>query len=43
MSVPNAVSPAGTRWTDLVVFSILIVFMIARPQGLLGRPDIKKV
>src|SRR6266852_215356 len=25
---------AGTRWTDLVVFSILIVFMVARPQGL---------
>ena len=34
---------AGTRWTDLVIFSILIVFMIFRPQGLLGRPDIKKV
>jgi branched-chain amino acid transport system permease protein len=34
---------AGTRWTDLVVFSILIVFMIIRPQGLLGRADIKKV
>jgi branched-chain amino acid transport system permease protein len=34
---------AGTRWTDLVVFSILIVFMIFRPQGLLGRADIKKV
>jgi branched-chain amino acid transport system permease protein len=34
---------AGTRWTDLVIFSILIVFMIFRPQGLFGRPDIKKV
>ena len=34
---------AGTRWTDLVIFSILIVFMIFRPQGLLGRADIKKV
>jgi branched-chain amino acid transport system permease protein len=34
---------AGTRWTDLVVFSLLIVFMVFRPQGLLGRPDIKKV
>jgi branched-chain amino acid transport system permease protein len=34
---------AGTRWTDLVVFSILIVFMIFRPQGLFGRGDIKKV
>jgi len=34
---------AGTRWTDLVIFVILIVFMIFRPQGLFGRPDIKKV
>jgi branched-chain amino acid transport system permease protein len=34
---------AGTRWTDLVIFSILIAFMIFRPQGLFGRPDIKKV
>ena len=34
---------AGTRWTDLVIFSILILFMIFRPQGLFGRPDIKKV
>ena len=32
-----------TAWSDLVVFSILIAFMIFRPQGLLGRPDIKKV
>jgi branched-chain amino acid transport system permease protein len=34
---------AGTRWTDLIIFLILIVFMIFRPQGLFGRPDIKKV
>jgi branched-chain amino acid transport system permease protein len=34
---------AGTRWTDLVIFSILILFMIFRPQGLFGRPDIKKI
>ena len=34
---------AGTRWTDLVIFVILIAFMVFRPQGLLGRPDIKKV
>jgi branched-chain amino acid transport system permease protein len=34
---------SGTRWTDLVIFVILILFMIFRPQGLLGRPDIKKV
>ena len=34
---------AGTRWTDLVIFAILITFMIFRPQGLFGRADIKKV
>jgi branched-chain amino acid transport system permease protein len=33
----------STKWSDLIVFSILIVFMLFRPQGLLGRPDIKKV
>jgi branched-chain amino acid transport system permease protein len=32
-----------TAWSDLVVFSILIAFMIFRPQGLLGRADIRKV
>ena len=33
----------STKWSDLVVFSILIGFMIFRPQGLLGRADIRKV
>jgi len=33
----------STRWSDLYVFAILIVFMIFRPQGLLGRPDVSKV
>jgi branched-chain amino acid transport system permease protein len=32
-----------TAWSDLVVFSILIGFMIFRPQGLFGRVDIRKV
>jgi branched-chain amino acid transport system permease protein len=32
-----------TAWSDLVVFSILIGFMIFRPQGLFGRADIRKV
>jgi branched-chain amino acid transport system permease protein len=32
-----------TAWSDLVVFSILIAFMIFRPQGLFGRADIRKV
>jgi branched-chain amino acid transport system permease protein len=29
--------------SNLVIFSLLIVFMLVRPQGILGRPDIKKV
>jgi branched-chain amino acid transport system permease protein len=29
--------------SNLVIFSLLIVFMLLRPQGILGRPDIKKV
>jgi branched-chain amino acid transport system permease protein len=33
----------STKWSDLVVFSILIGFMIFRPQGLFGRADIRKV
>ncbi len=32
-----------TGWSNLVIFSILILFMLLRPQGILGRPDIKKV
>jgi len=32
-----------TRWSDLAVFSVLITFMLLRPQGLLGRADIRKV
>jgi branched-chain amino acid transport system permease protein len=33
----------STAWSDLVVFSVLIAFMLVRPQGLLGRADIRKV
>jgi branched-chain amino acid transport system permease protein len=29
--------------SNLVIFSILIVFMLVRPQGILGRPEIRKV
>jgi branched-chain amino acid transport system permease protein len=32
-----------TRWSDLVVFGILIAFMLFRPQGLLGKADIRRV
>jgi len=33
----------SSTFQDLIVFSILIVVMLARPTGLLGRADIKKV
>jgi branched-chain amino acid transport system permease protein len=33
----------STKWSDLVVFSILVVFMLARPSGILGKADIRKV
>ena len=32
-----------TQWSNLVIFAVLIIFMLVRPQGLLGRPEIKKV
>lgn len=33
----------STRWSDLLVFVLLIVLMLFRPQGLFGKADIKKV
>src|SRR4051794_5562063 len=33
----------STQWSDLYVFTILVLFMLFRHQGLLGRPDIRKV
>jgi branched-chain amino acid transport system permease protein len=33
----------GSEFSDLVVFVILILFMLLRPQGILGKPDLKKV
>ena len=33
----------NSAFRDLVVFSILIVFMLIRPQGLFGKPEVKKV
>ena len=41
--VHGAHIPDGTQWSDLYVFSVLIVLMLFRHQGLLGRPDIRKV
>lgn len=33
----------STGWSNLVIFSILVVFMLFRPNGILGKADIKKV
>ena len=33
----------GSQFSDLVVFGILIAFMLLRPQGIFGKPDVKKV
>jgi branched-chain amino acid transport system permease protein len=32
-----------TTWSDLAIFTVLIVFMLFRPSGLLGRAGISKV
>ena len=33
----------STRWSDLFVFLLLITFLLVRPQGILGKADIRKV
>ena len=33
----------STRWSDLFVFILLILFLLFRPQGILGKADIRKV
>jgi branched-chain amino acid transport system permease protein len=33
----------GSAFSDLVVFLILVLFMLFRPQGILGRPEVKKI
>jgi branched-chain amino acid transport system permease protein len=33
----------GSAFSDLVVFGILVLFMLLRPQGIFGKPDVKKV
>jgi branched-chain amino acid transport system permease protein len=35
--------PQGSTFQDLWVFAILIIVLLVRPQGLFGKPDIKKV
>jgi branched-chain amino acid transport system permease protein len=33
----------GSAFSDLVVFVILVLFMLLRPQGIFGKPEVKKV
>jgi branched-chain amino acid transport system permease protein len=33
----------GQRWSQSVVFTILILLMVFKPEGLLGRPTTEKV
>jgi len=32
-----------SSFRDVIVFSILILFLLIRPNGIMGRPDVKKV
>lgn len=33
----------GLRWADAVVFAVLVLVLVFRPSGLLGKPEIQKV
>jgi len=33
----------SSAYKDAIVFAMLVVVMLVRPQGLLGRPEITKV
>jgi branched-chain amino acid transport system permease protein len=35
--------PQGSTFQDLWVFALLVIVMLVRPTGLLGKPDVKKV
>jgi branched-chain amino acid transport system permease protein len=35
--------PQGSTFHDLYVFALLIIIILVRPQGLLGKADVKKV
>jgi branched-chain amino acid transport system permease protein len=32
----------ATRWTDVIIFSILVIVLVLRPTGLFGRMMIRK-
>jgi branched-chain amino acid transport system permease protein len=33
----------GTEWKDVFVFAILILLLVFRPTGLLGRPEVERM
>ena len=33
----------SSEWKDVAAFAILVLVLIFRPQGLLGRPEVEKV
>ena len=33
----------GTEWKDVFVFAFLILFLVFRPTGLLGRPEVERM
>ena len=33
----------SSEFRDLIVFAVLVLFMLLRPQGIFGRPELKKV
>ena len=33
----------GQKWSQSVVFTILILLMVFKPEGILGKPTIEKV
>ena len=33
----------GQKWSQTVVFTILILLMVFKPEGILGKPTIEKV
>jgi branched-chain amino acid transport system permease protein len=39
----SGILPFGQKWTQTVVFTILILLMVFKPEGILGKPSVEKV
>jgi len=39
----SGILPFGQKWTQTVVFTILILVMVFKPEGILGKPTTEKV